>query len=64
MAPAAYAAEDGLVVHHRRRGPLSYEDYMPQCRGMPAPGSRSRWVSEHGEEIGEGVFQRGNQERG
>jgi hypothetical protein len=21
---------------------------MPQCRGLPGPGSRSRWVSEQG----------------
>jgi hypothetical protein len=36
---------------------------MPQYRGMPGPGSGSRWViGEQGE--GVGGFQRGNQERG
>jgi hypothetical protein len=31
-----------------RRGPWSCEDYMPQYRGMPEPGSKSRWVGEQG----------------
>ena len=31
---------------------------MPQCRGMPGPGSGSGWVGEQGEgeEIGGGCF--------
>jgi len=39
---------------------------MPQCRGMPGPASRSEWVGEQweGEGIEEGVFHKGNQERG
>jgi hypothetical protein len=35
---------------------------MPQCRGMPGPGSGSGWVGDQGEGIG--GFQRGNQEKG
>jgi hypothetical protein len=31
------------------RGPWSCEGSMPQCRGMPGPGSRSRWVGEQEE---------------
>jgi len=33
-----------------RRGPLSYEDSMPPCGGMPGPGSRSgqEWVDWEG----------------
>jgi hypothetical protein len=26
---------------------------MPQCRGMPGPGSRSGWVGEYGERGGD-----------
>jgi hypothetical protein len=48
MAPTAYVAEDGLVRHHGRRGPPSCEGAMPQCRGMPGQGSRSRWADEQG----------------
>jgi hypothetical protein len=29
-----------------RRGPWSFEDHMPQYRGMPGPGSRNGWVRE------------------
>jgi hypothetical protein len=35
-----------------RRGPWSCEDYMPQYRGMPGPGSWSEWVGEQGEREG------------
>jgi hypothetical protein len=36
----------------------SYEGSMPQCRGMPGPGSRGGWVGEQGkrEGMGEGDF--------
>jgi hypothetical protein len=55
-----------LLDINGRRGPWPCEDSMPQCRGMPGPGSLSGWVGEQGE--GEGDrgrgFQRGNQERG
>ena len=62
MASAAYIAEDGLVSHQwEERSPWSCEGSMPQCRGMPEPGSGSRWVGEQGEGIG--CFWRGNQER-
>jgi hypothetical protein len=37
---------------------------MPQCRGMPGQGSRSRWVGEQGKGGWDKGFQRGNQERG
>jgi hypothetical protein len=43
---AAYVEEGGLDGHNGRRGPWSYEDYMPQYRGMPGPGTRSGWVGE------------------
>jgi hypothetical protein len=43
-APAAYVAEGGLV--NGRKGPWSCEGSMPQCRGMPGPGSRCEWVGE------------------
>jgi hypothetical protein len=41
MTLAAYVTEDGLVGHHGRRGPWSWEGSMPQYRGMPEPGSKS-----------------------
>jgi hypothetical protein len=37
-----------------RRGLWSCEDAMPQYRGMPGPGSRSRWVGEQGKRGGNG----------
>jgi hypothetical protein len=33
MAPSTYVAEDGFLVISGRRGPWSFEDLMPQCRG-------------------------------
>ena len=36
------------MVIDRRRGPWSCEGSMPQCRGMPGPGSGSGWVGELG----------------
>ena len=50
MELATFEAEDGLLwsVINGRRVPLSWEDYMPQYRGMPGPGSRSGWVGEQG----------------
>ena len=42
----AYVAEDGLVGHHRRRGPWYCENHMPQYRGIPEPRSRSGWIRE------------------
>jgi hypothetical protein len=56
MAPAAYVAEDGLLVISGRRGPRSCEGSMPQCRGMPGPGSGSGWVGEQGEAGGDSGF--------
>jgi hypothetical protein len=44
MAPAAYVAKDGF----ERRDSWSREGSMPQCRGMPGPGSGSGWVGEQG----------------
>jgi hypothetical protein len=48
MAPAAYVADI-----NGRKGPLSYEGSMPQCGGMPEPWSRSRWVGEQGDGVGD-----------
>jgi hypothetical protein len=44
MAPAAYVAEDSLI--NGRKGLWFCEGTMPQCRGMPGPGSVSGWVGE------------------
>jgi len=48
IAPATYVAENSLVNHQWERSPWSCEGSMPQCRGMPGPGSRSWWVGEQG----------------
>jgi hypothetical protein len=46
MAPAAYVAQDGLVlVVNGRRGPWSCEGSLPQYGGMPGPGKGSEWVN-------------------
>jgi hypothetical protein len=34
MAPAAYIAEDGLILHQKDGRPWSCEGLMPQRRGM------------------------------
>jgi hypothetical protein len=39
-----------------RRGPWVCEGSMPQCRGMPGPGSGSGWAGKQGEREGMGVF--------
>jgi hypothetical protein len=44
-----------LLDINGRRGPWSCEGSMPQCKGMPGPGSRSGWVGEQGE----GAWDRG-----
>ena len=50
MAPAAHVAEDGLGGHQWEERPLALRRlYMPQCTGMPAPGSGSGWVVEQGQ---------------
>jgi hypothetical protein len=36
------------LVINGRRGPWSCDDYIPQYRVMPGPGSRSGWVGEQG----------------
>jgi hypothetical protein len=38
-----------LSVISGRRGPWSWEGSIPQCSGMPGPGSGSGWVGEQGE---------------
>jgi hypothetical protein len=45
-----------------RIGPWSCEDLVPQCRGMPGQGRRSRCVGVQGAWGGGGLvgFQRGN----
>ena len=48
MSLAAYVAEDALVGHQWEERPQSFEDLMPQYRGMPGPGSGSGWVGEQG----------------
>jgi hypothetical protein len=59
MSLAAYVAENGLVGHQWEERPLVWEDYMPQYRGMPGPGSRSAWVGEQGKRGVIGDFCRG-----
>ena len=49
---------------NEKGGPWSCEGLMPQCRGMPGPGSGSGWVSKQEEVEWDGGLQRGNQERG
>jgi len=48
VAPDAYVADDSLVVISGG-GPWSCKGLMPQCKGMPEPGSGSGWVGEQGE---------------
>jgi hypothetical protein len=38
-----------LLVINGRRGPWSCEYFLPQCRGIPGPGSGSGWVGEQGD---------------
>jgi hypothetical protein len=45
MAAAPYGQSD----INGRRDSLSYEGAMPQCAGMPRPGSGSGWVGDQGE---------------
>jgi hypothetical protein len=48
MAPAAYVAENGLVMHQwedENFGPVKVQ--IPQCRGIRAQGNRREWVGEH-----------------
>jgi hypothetical protein len=58
----AYVAEDGLVGHQWEERPLVlrrlYAYYM--YRGMPGPGSGSKWVGEQGRGEIIGEFQSGN----
>jgi hypothetical protein len=44
------------LVINERRGPWSFEDSMPRYRGLPGPGSRSRWVGEQGQGEGDRGF--------
>ena len=48
MSLVVYVAEDDLVDHQWEESPLILQDYMPQYRGIPGPGSRSVWVREQG----------------
>jgi hypothetical protein len=59
MTPVAHVAEMALLDINRRRGPWSCKGPMPQCRGMPGPGSGSGWVGEPGNGGGIGGFWRG-----
>jgi len=54
-AAPAYVTEDGISSIHRRRGPLSYEGPMPQCRGMPVclSGIRSTHIEAGGGKLKE-----------
>jgi hypothetical protein len=44
------------TIINGRKGPWSCEGSMPQCRGMPGPGSGSGWVGEQGEGEGDRGF--------
>jgi hypothetical protein len=54
------------IYSHQTQTLLWSEGSMPQCRGMPGPGSRSGWVDKQGE--GGGYrgreFSEGKPERG
>ena len=41
------------MVINGRRGPWFCEGLMPQCRGMPGPGSGNVWDGEQGEKQGD-----------
>jgi hypothetical protein len=60
MAPAAYAAEDGLVGHQWEESPLVREGSMHQYRRMQEPGSESGWVGEQGEGSFRGETRKGD----
>ena len=64
MAPTTYVAEDGLVGHQWERGPWSCEGSRPQCREMPGPGIRSRYVGEQREGVGFWGFLEGKPGKG
>jgi hypothetical protein len=49
-----------IPVAHSR----SARSSMPQCRGMPGPGSRSGWVGEQGEGGGDRGFSEGKPGKG
>jgi hypothetical protein len=46
--PVRNVASNGLVGHQWEERPWSFEDHMPQYRGMPGTGSGSGWVGEQG----------------
>jgi hypothetical protein len=62
MALAAYVTEDGLDGHQWEE--RSCEGSIPQYRGMPGPGSGSRWVGEQGEGEGDRRFLEGETRKG
>jgi hypothetical protein len=64
MAPAAYVEGMALLDINGRNGPWSCEGSMPQCRGMPGPGSRSGWVGEPGVGGGDRGFSEGKPGKG
>ena len=43
---------------------MSYEGSMPQCGGMPGPGSRSGWLVSRGERGGDRRFSEGKPGKG
>jgi hypothetical protein len=43
-----------MCLYFLKRNKVSiHEDYMPQYRRIPEPGSRSRWVGKQGVGIGD-----------
>jgi hypothetical protein len=42
-----------LLIINGKRGSWFCEGSMPQCMGMPGPGSGSEWVGEQGEWAGD-----------
>jgi hypothetical protein len=64
MALAAYVAEMVSSVISGKRGPWSCEGFMPHYRGMPGPGSKSRWVGEQGDGGGDRGFSEGKLGKG
>jgi hypothetical protein len=53
-----------LFVINGRRGPWSYEGLMPQCKGMPGPGSRNWCVGEQEEKRWDRWFSEGKPGKG
>jgi len=60
MAPTAYVAKDGLVVHQRKENPIILPGFDSQFKGMSRS---SKGVCRNGDRDRLGILWAGNQER-